>query len=96
VGEKPVDNLSVGWLGIWRLLLTKPLEQKRELISADANDRGSALGLLGSRETLVACADKPILERLSPVTRFTWREPCHHDKEEPSDDDERREPEQTG
>ena len=28
------------------------------------------------------------------VAGFAWREPCHRDEEEPSDEDKRREPEQ--
>jgi hypothetical protein len=72
------------------------LEQKRELVGADANDRGAGIGQLGGREPLVACADKPIVERLSLVAGFAWREPCHHVEEEAGKDDKRREPKQAG
>jgi hypothetical protein len=41
-------------------------------------------------------AGKLIVQRLSPVARFAWREPRHHVEKEAGDDDKRREPEQAG
>jgi hypothetical protein len=72
------------------------LEQERELVGADANDRGSGFGILGGREPLIACAGKPILESPSSIAGLTWREPRQPIEKEPSDDDKRREPKQAG
>ena len=54
------------------------------------------IGQLGGREPVVACADKPIVERLSPIAGFAWREPRHHIEEEAGENDKRREATQAG